>query len=118
MSIWAINYGLGSLLGIIIYLILESLYEIPIWYLISLVVVPIILFNFFFARHAKAFFLALDLFCDPHIREKGENDRDDNAPPKPEPIDPHGTGNPNPMPYTDRKKESFQKKSHSFVETS
>ena len=118
MSIWAINYGLGSLLGIIIYLILESLYEIPIWYLITFVVVPIIFFNFFFARHAKAFFLALDLFCDPHIKEEGENDRDDHTPGKPEPIHPHGTGNPNPLPYTDKKKESLKKPSHSFVQTS
>ncbi|MDH4470554.1 MAG: DUF983 domain-containing protein [Verrucomicrobiae bacterium] len=92
MSIWAINYGLGSLFGIIIYLILESLYDLPIWYLIGLVVVPIILFNFFFARHAKSLFLAIDLFCDPHIKEEGDHGRDDMRPLPPQPIPPSGEG--------------------------
>ncbi|MCF7729614.1 MAG: DUF983 domain-containing protein [Chthoniobacterales bacterium] len=92
MSIWAINYGLGSLLGITIYLVLESLYEIPIWYLMGLVIIPIILFNFFFARHAKSLFLAIDLFCDPHIKEEGDHGRDDTAPQPPQPIPPSGEG--------------------------
>lgn len=96
MSIWAINYGLGSLFGIIIYLILESLYEIPVWYLMGLVLVPIIFFNFFFARHAKALFLALDLFCDPYVREEGDHDGGDSRPQKPKPIIPSGQGNPIP----------------------
>jgi hypothetical protein len=95
MSIWAINYGLGSLLGIIIYLILEALYAIPIWYLLASVLLPIIFFNFFFARHAKALFLAFDLFCDPHTKEEGDEgdtDRGNHFSQPPKPIQPSGKG--------------------------
>jgi hypothetical protein len=30
-----------------------------------------VLFNFFFARHSKAFFLALDHYFDPHTKRGG-----------------------------------------------
>lgn len=103
MSIWAINYGVGSLVGIIIYLILEWLYEIPIWYLLSLVFVPVILFNFFFARHAKALFLALDLFCDPHKKEKGNDDGGSILSQPPRPTKPEGQADQ--PPSSPRKKE-------------
>ena len=96
MSIWAINYGIGSLFGIIIYLILEWLYEIPIWYLLASVMVPVILFNFFFARHAKSFFLALDLFCDPHEKEKGDEDGRGKISQPLMPMAPSGEGEPIP----------------------
>lgn len=92
MSIWAINYGLGSLFGIIIYLILEALYELPIWYLLASVLLPIVFFNFFFARHAKALFLALDLFCDPHTKEGNDSDREKKEPKPLKPIEPSGKG--------------------------
>jgi len=37
------------------------------------VIAPVVLFNLFFARHAKALFLALDHFFDPH-RKGGDGD--------------------------------------------
>lgn len=99
MAIWAINYGVGSLLGIVIYLFLEMNYTLPIWKVITLVMLPIICFNIFFARHAKAIFLAFDLFCDPHKKEeKGDNDNGGNRPSFSEtPPKPDGTSRPLPL---------------------
>lgn len=93
MSIWAINYGLGSFLGIVIYLLLELFYEIPIYTLLAYVLTPIVLFNFLFARHSKAFFLAFDLFCDPPIKDLGDgggNGGGDTPREPQEPIKPSG----------------------------
>lgn len=72
-SVWIINYGAGSVLGIIIYLSLELTVHPPIGRLLALVVTPIILFNIIFARHAKAIFMALDHFYDPHERNPGDD---------------------------------------------
>jgi uncharacterized protein (DUF983 family) len=78
MAIWAINYGCGSVLGIILYLWLEWQYDLPIKTLLAAVLIPICLFNILFARHAKALFLAVDLFFDPH--ERGDDDGRGNVP--------------------------------------
>ncbi|MFI0347243.1 MAG: DUF983 domain-containing protein [Chthoniobacterales bacterium] len=96
MSIWAINYGVGSLLGIGLYLFLDAHYELPIWNLIALVMSPIVCFNIFFARHAKSLFLAFDHFCDPHEKEKGNDDEGNLPRVSPTPLNPDGIGNPLP----------------------
>ncbi len=73
LAIWAINYGFGSLLGIGMYFYLEYNYRIPLEVLIPSVVLPVVFFNVFFARHSKAFFLALDHYFDPHQKEEPGN---------------------------------------------
>lgn len=79
LAVWAINYGVGSLLGLAIYFFLEWRYPgLPLGRLLVIVLSPIIFFNVFFARHSKALFLAIDLFFDPPQKEKGDhNDRGD-----------------------------------------
>jgi hypothetical protein len=37
--------------------------------LLGSVITPVVLFNFFFARHSKALFLALDHYFDPHTKD-------------------------------------------------
>jgi uncharacterized protein (DUF983 family) len=74
LSIFAINYGAGALLGLLIYLVLDFWLRLPIWLVLTLTIIPMPIFNFFFARHSKAFFLAFDLFFDPH---HGEDDGGD-----------------------------------------
>jgi len=69
LAIWAINYGFGSLLGIAIYCFLEFNYHLPLPVLLAGVITPVVLFNFFFARHSKALFLALDHYFDPHTKD-------------------------------------------------
>ena len=78
MAIWAINYGAGSVLGVGLYLFLEWQYTLPLPTLLAWVLTPICLFNILFARHAKALFLAVDLFFDPH--DRGGDDGRGNVP--------------------------------------
>jgi hypothetical protein len=74
LSIWAINYGFGSILGIAIYCYLEWNYHLPLPLLLVGVITPVVLFNFLFARHSKAFFLALDHYFDPHKKDGSGGD--------------------------------------------
>jgi uncharacterized protein (DUF983 family) len=73
VSVWIINYGAGSVLGIMIYVIREFFYHPPIGQLILSVIVPIFFFNLLFARHSKALFIALDHYYDPHEKDPGED---------------------------------------------
>mgnify|MGYP005844775317 CR=1 FL=1 len=86
MAIWAVNYGCGSVLGIILYLGLEWQYDLPIKTLLAAVLIPICVFNILFARHAKALFLAVDLFFDPH--ERGDDGGRGNVPAPRPPVAP------------------------------
>ncbi len=69
IPIWAINYGVGSVIGLGIYGLLEWKFDLPIWELLAAVLVPVFLFSLLFARHSKALFLALDLFLIPMRKE-------------------------------------------------
>ncbi len=71
-STWVINYGTGSILGIFIYVILESFYHLDIVSLLLAVLSPIVVFNILFARHSKSIFIALDHFFDPHEKDSGD----------------------------------------------
>ena len=62
LSIFAINYGVGALIGLVIYLVLDFCLHLPIWLVLTLTIVPMPIFNLLFARHSKALFLAFDLF--------------------------------------------------------
>ena len=85
LAIWAINYGFGSIFGITIYFFLEFNYHLPLPILLLSVVSPVVFFNILFARHAKAFFLALDHYFDPHRLDDsdGEGGSGTTNPPRP-----------------------------------
>jgi hypothetical protein len=84
LAIWAINYGFGSILGISLYFFLEFKYKLPLPTLITSVILPVVLFNLLFARYAKAFFLALDHYFDPHGRgDSGDGGSGFQEPPAP-----------------------------------
>jgi uncharacterized protein (DUF983 family) len=72
-SVWVINYGAGSILGIVLYAALELTVQPPTGWLLAAVLAPIALFNLLFARHSKAFFIAIDHLSDPHERDTGED---------------------------------------------
>ena len=74
LATWAGSYGSGSVLGLALYFFLDWKYNLPIWTLLMMVLLPVILFNIIFARHAKALFLAFDHFFDPHEKEQGGDD--------------------------------------------
>lgn len=73
MSIWAINYGAGSALGIVIYLILLLNFKLSLAAELAWVLIPVCIFNVVFARHSKSYFIAFDHLCDPHRREGGDD---------------------------------------------
>ena len=89
-STWVINYGAGSILGIVIYLVLDLTIHPPIGCLLFAVLSPIVLFNLLFARHSKALFIAIDHLSDPHEKDPGE---DGGNLPKPV-VPPHDAGGP------------------------
>lgn len=93
ISIWALNYGVASFIGLALYGLLEWLFDLPVMTLIAAVIVPTFLFSLFFARHSKSLFLAADLFFDPH--EKGGGDDGGNKQLSPPP---HDGGNPDRRP--------------------
>lgn len=84
MSIWALNYGVGSVVGLILYGSLEWFFDLPVWTLILAVLTPTLIFSLLFARHSKSLFLAADLFFDPHDRGGGDDQGNKPLPPSPE----------------------------------
>lgn len=67
MAIWGVQYfivtGAGLALGLILVSTLQSL-----TLAIILTIVPTVLFGFAFVRHAKAFYIAIDHYFDPHLK--------------------------------------------------
>jgi uncharacterized protein (DUF983 family) len=88
LSIWAINYGIAALLGLVLYFLFEWFFDWPVWTLITAVITPVVLFNLLFARHAKAIFIAWDHFFDPHEREGGDDGGNIPSAPPPAPQRP------------------------------
>ncbi len=88
MAIWAIGYGFGSMFGLTIYLILETYYDVSMTTLLLATLLPVFIFALGFARHAKAYFLAIDHFFDPPVPDLDDPPRDDGNPviPKPAPA--------------------------------
>lgn len=75
---WGIGYGVSSIIGILIYAYLQVFH--PDWSFaatILTVAAPLPFVNVFFARHAKAYFLAIDHFADPHIPPSDEEGGDE-----------------------------------------
>ncbi len=75
LSQWAIGYAFGALAGILIYFYLQAFHSD--WSLASTLLVatlPVPLVNVVFARHAKAYFAAVDHLIDPHIRSAEDGD--------------------------------------------
>lgn len=73
MATWAVNYGLSSVCGLVLYAVLAIFFDPPLGPLLAMVLIPVFLINVFFVRHSKAFFLAADMFIDPHEKEGGDD---------------------------------------------
>jgi uncharacterized protein (DUF983 family) len=68
MATWGVHYFVVAGFGLVLGLILEHFLALDIWYVVLLTALPTILFGFLFARHAKAVYVAVDHFCDPHVK--------------------------------------------------
>jgi len=70
LAIWGVNYGVIGLGGMSAYFILRACTDLRPMVLFLLCVMPAPFLSVLFARHAKSMFLAMDHFCDPHLRGK------------------------------------------------
>ena len=68
LATWAINYGVVAGLGLILALVLDHLFAPRLPVLLLSVGLPMPILSFLIARHAKALFLAMDHYFDPHVR--------------------------------------------------
>ena len=91
-SVWALGYIVSAVVGTLIYVYLQiwhsdwSIAKTLLW-----VMLPLPFINVLFARHAKAYFLALDHLADPHLRPGDDDDEEGGGgpplEPSPEPTD-------------------------------
>ena len=71
LATWGVNYGVIAGLGLAITFILDWAWDVPVkWQIAVIAFMPIL--SFLFTRHAKSLFLALDHYCDPHLKPSGE----------------------------------------------
>ena len=86
---WGIVYGLSALVGIGIYVWLQ-VYHSDWSYLKTILVtmVPLPVVALLLARHAKAYFMAVDHLCDPYISPSEEDGGDGGGGSRTPPITP------------------------------
>jgi uncharacterized protein (DUF983 family) len=77
LAIWGVNYGVIGLGGMSAYFILRAFTDLRPTVLFLLCVMPAPFLSVLFARHAKSMFLAMDHFCDPHLRTKKPHKKTD-----------------------------------------
>ena len=80
LAIFGFNFGFAVFVGIAAFVALAAFGDmatLPTWKMIAVTVLPIPLINLLIARHAKALFIALDHFCDPHVRDPDDGSDDD-----------------------------------------
>jgi len=66
LATWAVNYGVVGGLGLGTALLVDSIWGLTLRQAILFVFLPMPLLSFLFARHAKALYLAMDHYFDPH----------------------------------------------------
>ena len=73
LAIWGVNYGVVAGLALVISLLLEWLHPLTMWQYILYVFAPMPLVSMLLSRYAKALFLAMDHYFDPHVKTGEEN---------------------------------------------
>lgn len=86
LAVWGLNYGLIALVGVLIGLYIQQKHHPGLWSPRWLWLAWMPLASFLFARHAKALFLAMDHYFDPHLTPRLHDHID--------PIDDDGHGRP------------------------
>ena len=80
MAIFGFNLGIAVFVGITVFTILAvncDIGHMSTWALMGMTVLPMPFLNLLIARHSKAFFIALDHFVDPHVRDADDGSDDD-----------------------------------------
>jgi hypothetical protein len=66
MATWGVNYGVVGAMGLGLALLMDSTVGITMGQAIFFIFLPMPLASLLFARHAKALYLAMDHYFDPH----------------------------------------------------
>ncbi len=68
MAIWAIGYIVAAIAGVLVFVYLQVWHtDMATWKIIALSAGTAVVVNVVFARHSKAYFLAIDHLADPYI---------------------------------------------------
>jgi hypothetical protein len=76
LAIWGLNYGLIAGIGCAAGLLIQHYKNPGVWSPWWLLLLPMPVASFLFARHAKALFLAMDHYFDPHVKPATSAPRD------------------------------------------
>ncbi len=68
LAVWGLNYGVVAGLGVLAGLYIQNKYNPGVWSAMWLWLLPMPVMSFLLARHAKALFLAMDHYFDPHVK--------------------------------------------------
>ena len=68
IATWGIHYFTVTGLGLAAGLLIDAFVPLPLWLLVLVSAVPTVIFGFVFARYAKAIYLAIDHYFDPHVK--------------------------------------------------
>ena len=71
LATWGVHYFTIAGFGLVLGLVLLSCTSLGLGWSIVLTAAPTVVLGFLFARHAKAIYLAIDHFCDPHVKPGG-----------------------------------------------
>jgi uncharacterized protein (DUF983 family) len=66
LATWVVNYGVTGAIGLATGLILQSYTQVGFWPIVCTLLLLMPLISVLFARHAKAIYLAIDHYFDPH----------------------------------------------------
>jgi uncharacterized protein (DUF983 family) len=78
LAVWGLNYGLVAATGLFVGLFIQHRYNPRLWSPLWLWLAFMPVMSFLLARHAKALFLAMDHYFDPHVttrRDDAPHDR-------------------------------------------
>ena len=72
IAIWSVNYTVVAGLGLASILLIDHFFSFPTWALFCIVGIPMVILAMLFARHAKAIYIAMDHWFDPHQKNPDE----------------------------------------------
>ncbi len=80
LAVFGFNPGFAVFVATVIFIYLaetDQAVQMPAWQFMCVVGLPVPIINIIIARHAKALFVALDHFVDPHVHDADDGSDDD-----------------------------------------
>ena len=68
LATWGTSYGLVAGLGLAAAFVVDALWHLPTWAMICFVFAPMPILSILSIRHAKALYVAMDHYFDPHVK--------------------------------------------------